>query len=172
MRTLITFGFLFLFLSQCQAELYECNGTWTNQPCKAGEGHPVDNPRISRLSEGGHTEKPEAGAKDKIMAEIKRAEALELQATEKEKEKVETSEDKDTHKDFMISAMKNMNKACKKYFSLGEIKSFEKYCNGSDTTVDKCNSRWSAMHSEMLGHASTESCRKAIFEASNKYGEL
>lgn len=132
------------------ADVYKCNGKWTNVPCDGSK--PAPNKGKKKHSENAE------GSRD-------------VYNLKKKKEEWETREKLEDRKSEKVLAKKaqfgqslrKMNRECK-HFSGSDIKSFESFCKKKSTPIEQCRSRWNAMHSEMLGSSKNEKCRNIIFD--------
>ncbi len=148
-----------------QAEVYNCNGVWTDQPCAAtAEGFNKPNFKIDKGESDGAIKPAEQPRSE--TRQLPRAEQPIVQKTVTPTPQPTTAVS--PQKSFYVSSMTSMNKACGNQFSIGELRSLEQYCKDSDTSEKDCGSRWAGMQAELLQSNKADKCRKAVFDASNR----
>lgn len=138
------------------AEMYECDGVWTNRPCGTPAPQAVPDTANKAL-------------------ESSAAEILADPEPERPEAPVQTQPSTSSvpqEKRLMIAELKKMNKTCDSYYSPGVIRQFERECMSGSVSVADCYEKWNELQSEMLGRAQDDTCRTAIFSATNRLESL
>ena len=152
---------LLLFPAYSNAEIYQCDGKWTNVPC--GQQTTQNSGKKNTASENDSV--PEATEPTAAKPEQHSDPVLERQREQwavKEKEQQALERERLKGASSFASSLSSMNSACK-FYTGSEIKSFEAFCRRRDTALENCRSRWNEMHSKMLAASKDDKCRSVIF---------
>jgi len=182
----VPFLFSDMLSVDAHAEVYNCDGTWSNKPCDQLPIKKLDDetgPKISRITGGGTKS---SGVKDgsvkigKVVKDAARIKDIDkevegdLAENKKLQDEIRMLEQKKINlerqkKSDLARTLRDMNRACDNYYNLTEIKSFESYCKRSSTTYEKCHKRWNEEYAEILGQVRDEKCRNKIFQLSDQH---
>ena len=151
----IVFACSFCFPAQrAYADLYKCDGKWTNKPCDGTSSKTIDTSK-STVSRTGKTN-------------YKKLEEQESEGDTSGKSENNDAAQAAKVKRTIVSALKDSNRKCANYFDYSQIRNFERSCKSSSTSQDDCYNLWESKFSEILANVKDNSCRNKVFQSINR----